>query len=209
VTARIRQSVLDLIVVGVLLGGLVACTGSEAEKAPSSSGSGSASPSGGSAGQSAAAQELAAKYLGAQAKSAVLASVKGTIRDGVGKDVPGTLDILAIDAGENSTAVRWRLSTDNSIDAVSTNYYHEGSRPVPDTSLVALVAKSINRRYSPATWGAPESPGEECTCAYNPRALGPEGVELSSLYPALPSTVTEVELRVPGFPALAAPIARD
>jgi hypothetical protein len=206
-----RRRTIAVLVVGLLIGGgLVACSGSDSDSkpAPGPSTSSSASPGTGTGAQAEAARKLTAQYLATPTKPTVLASVKGTVRDGSGKDVPGTLDLLAVTAGTSSTAVRWRLSSDDPIATVSTNYYNRTGRAVPDTTQVVLVAKSIDKRFSPATWLGSVPSAQECTCAYNPRSLGPEGVELSSLFESLPSTVTEVELRVPGFAALTAPVSR-
>jgi hypothetical protein len=202
---------LALIAAGLLSAGLVACTGdSDASKDPKPSAGGSSSASPGAGGGSGAADKLAAQYLAATPTApAVLATVKGTVRTGEGKDVPGRLDLLAVQAGPGSTAVRWRMATDQPIDSISSNYYRDPDRPVQDTSLVVLVAKSADLRLDPAVWSGSGPSSDNCTCSWNPTELGPDGLELSSLYPALPAEVTEVELRVPGFPAVTGPVSRS
>jgi hypothetical protein len=195
-------------VIGVLLAGglLVACTGDDEPEPGPPAASGPAA-GGGTSALAQAAQEVTRQYLTAP-EPAVVASVKGTVRAGR-QDVPGTLDLLAVQAGPGSTAVRWRLSTDEPVRGVSTNYYNNIRNRLPDTDAVALVAKQANLRMLPGIWSGSGPSTNDCTCAYVPDELGPAGVELSSLYPALPDTVTEVELRVPGFPALAAPVTRS
>ena len=47
-----------------------------------------------------------------------------------------------------------------------------------------------------------------CTCAPTPWTNGPQGVELSGVYAALPASVTEVEVQIPGFPTITVPVTR-
>ncbi len=204
---RVRHPVVALVTVLLGAGLMVACTGDEEPKPQPTGASAPPAGTGGSA-LAVAAQQVTQQYLTAPEPN-VIATVKGTVRDGTGKDVPGTLDLLAVQARPGSTAVRWRLSTDQPIGSTSTNYYNNAIFRIPSTDAVALVAKQINLRALPGIWSRGDFNTTDCTCAYVPRKLGPDGVEMSSLYPALPENVTEIQLRVPGFPALAAPVTRN
>jgi hypothetical protein len=202
-------------VVTVLIGGasLVACTGDDSpEPRPSASASADASaPPGGTTDLAKAAEQVTQQYLAGPDSSpapAAIATVKGTVRADA-KDVPGTLDLLAVRAGPRSTEVRWRLSSATTTPGLSTNYYNNIENRLPDTDAVALVAKQANLRSLPGIWSVGSLNDQDCTCAYVPRGLGPAGVEMSNLYPALPANVTEVQLLVPGFPALTAPVTRN
>ncbi len=117
--------------------------------------------------------------------------------------------MLAVEAGPSSTMVRWRLATDTQAGGVSTNYYNNIENRLPDVDAVAVVAKQANLRTLPGIWSGTGPSSKDCTCAYVPREIGPKGVELTSLYPSLPASVTEIELRVPGFNPLTAAITRD
>jgi hypothetical protein len=194
-----------LVAVAAMLG---ACTGSSGGGSPTTSakpsGSGGA---GGGTPLSRAAVQVEQQYLPAR-RPAALASVAGKVRDGSGTMVSGTVDILSVLAGPGSTAVRLRLATDQPIQGVSTNYYQVDEHHAPDISGVALLAPTANLRLLPGIWSGSEPASDNCTCSKVPGALGPEGVELSAVYPALPANVTQVQLKVRGFPALSAPVTR-
>jgi hypothetical protein len=205
-----RRSLAALAILALGAGVLAGCTGDgdKDDKDPTSSASAGTATTGAGNALSAEAARITAQYLNGTAPT-VLASVAGKVRDGSGKDVPGKLDLLAVQAGPRSTAVRWRLSTDDPIGTVSTNYYNYLYNRLPDTDAVALLAEEANLRMLPGIWSGTGLSSKDCTCAYVPGKVGPEGVELSSLYPPLPTSVTRIQLQVPGFPALAAPVTRS
>jgi len=203
------------VVMAVLLGGasLVACTSDDSPvpKPSASAGAGESASPGGTTDLVEAAELVTQQYLAGPDSSpapAAIATIKGTVRADA-KDVPGTLDLLAVRAGPRSTEVRWRLSSPSKTPGLSTNYYNNIENRLPDTDAVALVAKQANLRALPGIWSVGSLNDQDCTCAYVPRGLDPTGVEMSNLYPALPANVTEVQLLVPGFPALTAPVTRN
>jgi hypothetical protein len=199
-----------MVAVLLLAAALAGCSGDGSDSAEAPGPSRSQSSGGSSEGtKSVAAQKLTEQYLRAPVTPVAVASVRGTVRSASGEDLPGTLDLLAVDAGSTSTAVRWKLSSDRPIEVVASTYYSRRDRSVADTTNVTLVAPSANLLLAAATWSGSAPASQDCTCARNPASLGPEGVELSSLFPALPSTVTEVQLRVPGFPPVSAPVRRS
>lgn len=207
-TSMLRGRAISIAVL-LLAGGLCGCTGSSSKSAgPSKTSTGGSASAEAGSGSDAQAQKLTQQYLSASAKPVVLASVKGKIRDGAGRDVAGTLDLLAVDAGVTSTAVRWRLSSNQPVDTVSSNYYNQSERTAPDTSEATLTAPTADLRLDSGIWYGTAPASQDCTCAWVPRSLGPDGVELSGLFPALPTAVTQIELRVPGFPKVSAAVSR-
>lgn len=214
---RSRRLVLVLLA-GVLAGpALVACTGDDSPtpgssvSATGSAPTGSDGPGGpGGSGLEQAAEQVTRQYLSAP-EPAVLGSVRGTVSGldgGRAVEVPGAVDVLSVTAGPASTAVRWRMSSERPVGNVSTETYRTQYWGLPDVSKVVLEAKQADLRLKTSHYTSVSAYTGNCTCAFISGDLGPSGLEMSILYPALPPSVTEVELRVPGFPALAVPVTR-
>jgi hypothetical protein len=193
-----RARALAVLLLGLVLAG---CTSSHSDGSPAGPASAAASD------PAAEAARISAQYLPAATPTA-LATVRGQVRDGSEKDVPGTLELISVQAGANSTAVRWRIATDQPITSVSTNFYHRPLRSTADTSAVTLIAKQADLLLYPSVWAGTDALSQDCTCSWTPSRLGPDGLEMSSLYPNLPASVTEVQLKVPGFPAVTGPVTR-
>ena len=193
-----------LLVAAVTLAG---CTGSGDDstdggpRASSSPGSGGAAPA-----QEAAA--LGQQYL-RNRRPAAIASVRGQVITGTGSKPSGTLDILSVSASAASTAVRARLSSDDSGVPVSTSAYKQLQHNNGDFSAVELLARQANLRLLPGTWSGSVPASDNCTCSKVPSELGPEGVEISIVYPALPPSVNEIQLQMPGFPKVTVPATRN
>jgi hypothetical protein len=197
----------------VLLGaGLTGCTDDPEKPTPSASASAGASNPAGPAGSlEEAAAQVNQQYLTATAAgtAAPIASVRGEVVASGGKKVPGTAELLAVQAGPTSTAVRWRMASDDPDVTLVPSAYSDPTKAIPDTAGVILVAKQANLLLKTGHWAGKTAQSGECTCSWSARDLGPAGLEMSILYPALPTSVTEVELRVPGFPSLSGPVTRS
>lgn len=215
--ARARIAAAALVLIALAGWGLASCSGDSEGDTPTPSASAGASPGASGSAQpntplGKAAAQVNQQYLNAPAPTtpaAAIASVKGDVFTTGGKKVPGTAELLSVQAGPNSTAVRWRMSTDDPDVFVVTSPYQTQEIGVPDVSSVTLVAKQANLLLKTGHWYIAGRQGAECTCSWTPTVLGPAGMELSILYPALPDSVTEVEMRVPGFPALVGPVTRS
>lgn len=209
---RVRVRSVTVLAVALLAGaGLVACTGDSGGDTPPKPSATSSGPAG-STDLAKAAADVTQQYL-APAQPAVLASAKGKVTGGVGgkvTTVPGTVDVLAVDAGPASTSVRWRLSSDTPLENLSLTLYSDPSWAVNDTSAITLESKQANLRLFSSHWEGLQPFSADCTCAFLPANLSVAGgVELSNLYPALPESATEVQFRVPGFPAITANVTRS
>ena len=198
--------VLRLALVVLVGAGLSACTGSSGGDGPKAVPS--TRVSGGSADPAA---EVNRRYLSAVPSSSLtaIAAVRGRVVGSGAVKVPGTAELIAVQAGPNSTAVRWRMATDADDVVPLTSAYSDPARPIPDISSVTLVAKQADLVLKSGRWGNRDATSGECTCAWSPRVLGPDGVEMSILFQALPASVTEIELHVPGFPTLTGPVTRS
>jgi hypothetical protein len=206
---RIRCGSAGLVIAALVGAGLAGCSGSSNGPAATAGSGASASTGTAASSQSSkAAEQVTQQYLKA-APPAVLASVSGQVvgSDGHGTtlQVAGTVDLLSVRAGPNSTAVRWRMSTVQPFELLSSSAYRTAELAVPDVSAVTLVATQANLLLRTGHWLQPS----DCTCAWLPNGLDSTGVEMSILYPALPASVTEVQLKVPGFPAVSGPVTRS
>jgi hypothetical protein len=117
-------------------------------------------------------------------------------------DQPVTLEVLAVTATTNSTVLRFRISTATPLLDVFPGLLHEGFG-LPDVGGVDLVAKDVNQRLH-VSYAAKDI----CLCSWMPHDLGPQGAFLSAMYPALPPSVTSVEVAAPGFPQVAVAVTR-
>ena len=208
--ARIRAAACGLALVALAGAGLTACTGdSEGQRKPSTSAGASAGSQPRTELDRAAAQVTQQHLTAAAIEATAIASVKGEVVVTGGEKVPGTADLVSVQAGANSTAVRWRMATDDPDLTPVNSPYQTQEIGSPDVSAVTLVAAQANLLLRAGHWHGEEGRGAECTCSWLPRSIGPGGFEMSILYEALPASVTEVELHVPGFPALVGPVSRS
>ena len=190
-----RAGVLLLAVVAVLGG----CSDDGSPTAATSSTHGATPSSGGGAPKEAMA-ELAA------GPPEAVAQTTGTVKEnGTGKSVPARAEIVAVRAAAGSTVLWWRLSVPGGEIEVDSKPW--SSRTVGDTDRVRIAVPSADLELSPGIW----SPGmlRDCACSKVPHTVGPRGVELSALYPALPESATEAEVRIPGFEAVRVPVTRS
>lgn len=138
------------------------------------------------------------------------ATVDGTVQvcDGdLGlKPMKATAEIVSVVAGPESTALSWRLLAPETTSLPSRGWFVRG---LGNTRAVALVAG--DQLLRPVVW---QNEGNQfdwfvdCGCSRVPFDVGPEGVEMGGLYPALPPATTSVQVRIPGFPAATVPLTR-
>ena len=103
---------------------------------------------------------------------------------------------------------RW-ISSKPAMELLNFATYFDLDWPVQDTSQITLESQQADLRLHASHWHGTIIHSAYCTCAMLPEHLSTSGGEvLSSLYPALPASVTDVQLRVPGFPALTGPVTR-
>lgn len=188
---------------GVMAVGLLGCTGSSKPEAPTSG----TAAAGAASTLSKAAETVTQHYL-SETTATALASAQGTVKGGDG-DVPGTVDVLAVRASTASTVVRWRLSANEPVTTLSLDAYRNLDWKVDDVSGVTLVAKQADLQLKAGHWANSQVVSGNCICAWQPNNVDSAGIELSMLYPALPASVTEVQLKVPGFPAISVPVTRE
>ncbi|GAB3242180.1 hypothetical protein [Kineosporia babensis] len=115
----------------------------------------------------------------------------------------GTLDILAVDVSKTSTHVRFVLSAE-SEHALSRSRYADGG----DAGFRTAVLTAGGQTVRSAQWTGAAGGSWDCTCGRFPETVGPSGIEMSLLFPALPESVDEVQLSIPGFAPLTAPVER-
>ncbi|GAB6899766.1 hypothetical protein [Kineosporia succinea] len=145
-------------------------------------------------------QEAADRYLEqAPAGDGPLASEQGVIyayspEDYSNYEATSTLSVLALEAGKSSTHVRFSLSAQEEHQITTSRYTGSGGQGFR-TATVTANGQTING----AEWTGPEGGTKDCTCGRAPESVGPAGVEISLLLPALPEAVTEIQLSVPGF----------
>jgi hypothetical protein len=171
------------------------CTGSSSTGAQPSArvSSGSSSTAGGGAGDSAARTYL----NGQQAKP--IGSASGTIAT-YSSTAPATADVLALTASPNTTTLRWQLSSPQAGTTMKGGFLGEDG--AAGTGGVAILARQANLRLTPVKVDG------ACVCSEVPSKLGSQPVAMSGVYPPLPPGVTEVEVVVPGFPAIKVPVNR-
>jgi hypothetical protein len=164
---------------------------------PGPTASGASTPSAGTA------QDLASKYLTTTPEPAV-ASAAGTLEMG-GTEVPAKAEMLAVTSGAGSTVLRWRLTAER-IGTLPPALFTRGSTDA-DTSGIALVSERSQQRLIPGRYV--QGVLNRCACSNQPYQVGPRGVEMSAVFAALPETVTQVEVRIPTFPAVTVPVTRS
>ncbi len=59
-----------------------------------------------------------------------------------------------------------------------------------------------------ARWTGTNDLWGDCTCGSRPKVIDADGVEVSLLFPALADSATEIQLKIPGFVPLTAPVTR-
>ncbi|GLY27098.1 hypothetical protein [Kineosporia sp. NBRC 101731] len=120
-------------------------------------------------------------------------------------DAPGTLDILAVDVSESSTHVRFSMSAESELRLRLAGYIET---TLSGFHTATLVAEQADLSMTGARWIGANELSADCTCGRRPEVVDADGVEVSLLFPALPASVTEVQLKVPGFVPLTAPVNR-
>jgi hypothetical protein len=135
-----------------------------------------------------------------------VATVDGTVKKSGGAPVAARAEIEVVQASADSTVLRWRLSVPSGEVKLSNKDW--GIRALGNIDRVALVATGEDLQLNPVTWKAPKGTLRDCGCSKVPYGVGPKGAELGALYSALPASVTEVEVRIPGFAAVKVPVTR-
>jgi hypothetical protein len=173
---------------------MAGCTGSSSTgEQPSAGASSGSSSAGGGAGD-----EAARTYLnGQQAKP--IGSVSGTIAT-YNSTAPATADVLALTASPNTTTLRWQLSSPQAGTTMKGGFLGEDG--AAGTGGVVILARQANLRLTPLKEDG------ACVCSEVPSKLGTRPVAMSGVYPPLPPVVTEVEVVVPGFPAIKVAVNR-
>lgn len=206
-----RHGVLRVLLGAVLvmlagLGALVACTGdggSDPDPGPGMSAGPSGSASGSAQPRSPA--ELAEEYLVTTPPEPVGAAA-GTVRTTSGS-TPATAEVLQVRSMTGSTVLRWRLKVPDTSALVLPGTLAPPGEGARGTDWVRLVSRAADYSAYPATYESVTI--GDCTCAPMPQQTGPNGVEMSGIYPALPEGASEVEVRIRGFPAITVPVERS
>lgn len=134
----------------------------------------------------------------------VLASGSGVLPR---KEVRVTVGVVGVDAGPQSTRLRLRFSSQAEVEPHPQAL--EGTKAGVDIGAVELIARSANQRLAVVYADFGDLLGDAlCMCSSLPQTIGPEGVDLSALYPPLPAGVTEVQVAVPGISPITAPVTR-
>jgi hypothetical protein len=194
-----RLSLITGVTVIVLAGGvLVACSGDDKPPgpAPSATSSASASP----------AVDYQ-RYLSDPPVPAI-GGANGSLPGATGGSVPVRLDVVAVEAGADSTLLRWRLSSTQEGAALASSSLSREIRS-PDTSALTLIAKQADLSLQPAAWRSRNlAVASQCSCSTIPQTLGARPTDLSALFPPLPDDVTTVDVSAPGFAAISVPVTR-
>ncbi|GAB3242169.1 hypothetical protein [Kineosporia babensis] len=155
--------------------------------------------------------EATERFLSAEAvRPEPVASSSGVIyarpaTGGSDFEAPGTLEILAVDVSETSTHVRFAMSAQTELK-LDLGGYVENTQHGFNT--VRLIAEQADLSMSGARWTGAKDLGSDCTCGRRPEVIDDRGVQVSLLFPVLPENVTEIQLKVPGFVPLTAPVNR-
>ena len=180
----------------------VGCTGSEN---PDPSASGSAGSSGApSSGPSLSPEQVTAERLkqellvGEEAPEP-LTTVRGSLALLSGS-VPVEVDVLAVQAGAESTLLRWRLRSGTGQPVRV--YTSSLSRPnLFDTRGLAMLDASGNQRLQPFTYVQQAGTADNaCVCSKLPVTVGQVGALMYALFPPLAPGATTVEVLIPGLP---------
>lgn len=182
-----------------VLGLLSACTGDDGEPGPGPTTGASGSPTVRSP------QDLAAQYLAGTPPEPV-GTATGTVRTTDGT-TPARADVLQVKAGQGSTVLRWRLSVPDTAAVVRSDTLTPPGESGAGTDWVALVSKAADVKAYPARYASAVI--ADCTCAPLPQKNGPQGVGMSGIYPALPGSVSTVDVQIRGFPAITVPVERS
>ncbi|GLY27100.1 hypothetical protein [Kineosporia sp. NBRC 101731] len=159
-------------------------------------------------GEELSVRDATAKYLDqAPQRAPALASEQGVIYayspdDYQSYEATGTLEVQAVDAGESSTHVRFSLSA-SSEQQLSSGRYTDSSGAGFRTATLTAAGQTVTG----AEWTGADGGRADCTCGREPKTVGPAGIDISLLFPALPGSVTEVQLTVPGFVPLTVPVS--
>lgn len=118
-------------------------------------------------------------------------------------ETPARLEILSLESSSASTLVRYVITAEEQTS-------EQLSRYMPDSggsmgSRVELAAPQADLLLAPGNWSGLSS---DCTCTWHAKEFGPDGLQMSALFPALPDSVTEAQLVIPGFEPLTAPVTR-
>lgn len=185
-------STIAFVASAVLLAGCTGGSGSTGTPPSAGASSGSSSALGG------AGDAAARAYLNDQ-QAKPIGSASGTITT-YSSTAPATADVLALTASANTTSLWWQLSSPQAGTTMKGGFLGEDG--AAGTGGVVILARQANLRLTPL-----KADGA-CVCSEVPSKLGSQPVAMSGVYPPLPSTVTEVEVVVPGFPAIKVPVGR-
>lgn len=112
-----------------------------------------------------------------------------------------TAEVLSVDAADDGTVLQFRLSSTVQGDLDGAEGYTE----------IALVDRAAGEKLLPYQYerGKWSFVGQYETLVAYYSELGPTPIRLSILFPPLAAASTEVEVRIPGFPAMTVPVTRS
>lgn len=116
---------------------------------------------------------------------------------------PARLEILSLESSSASTLVRYVITADEQTKEQLSQYLPDAGGSMG--SRVELAVPQADLLLTPGNWSGLSS---DCTCTWHANEFGPDGLQMSALFPALPDSVTEAQLVIPGFEPLTAPVTR-
>jgi hypothetical protein len=151
------------------------------------------------------AKAVIKKIMASSDKAKAIASAKGTIDAGGATTASAVVaDVLKVDRMPDSTVLTWRLKSADG-GTVPTNSFQLSKPPFLDTRYVGLIDASTKKTYFAYTYApAKQVDGADtaCLCSGIPDHVGGDGTEMHSVMPPLPSSLTAVDVTIPGFDAI-------
>lgn len=136
-----------------------------------------------------------------------VASVEGTVDTYLadGRQQPAVADIVAVEIGPADILLRWRIRSTGPALRLQLTTFSSESRPQLTASEVTLMSPAADEEAGPFRFSAGQF-GRACVCSITPIEIDATGQEMTGLYPLFSSVPTEVEVRIPGFPPITAPV---
>ncbi len=149
------------------------------------------------------AEQVSGTLLGAGAEAAPLARAQGSVDtySDSGRMQPAVAEILAVEVGPSGTLLRWRLRSTGALLNLRSSLFSSSAQPSGSASDIALVNPAANELAKPFRY-RPGQFGISCVCSSVPDKVDQTGQELTGLYPPFSQEPTQVEIRIPGFPAI-------
>jgi hypothetical protein len=145
-------------------------------------------------------QELVDRIYASTDPAPAVASVSGHLPR---VDWPVTAEIVSVRSSPTGTMLVWRLTASDGQEhrVASGGLAPEGSRlEYTDTRDVRLVDPSSQQYWQASMYTRLQDQLKPtyCLCSQLPTTISGQPVELSGEYPSLPSSVTHVDVHVPG-----------